>query len=187
MDEYIDILNEVGEPNGTTCLKSEAHKKGLFHASTHIWIFNNNNNNNKEVLIQKRASNKDTFPNLWDVSVAGHISAGEKPIIAAIREVQEEIGLSIKQHNLDYLGTSKKRIEHDKEFIDYELHHIYMCKIDFDIKSLKIQTEEVSEIKSIELKSLIVAVNSNKYNFVPHGNNYYKFIFNAIKKYTLLK
>jgi isopentenyl-diphosphate delta-isomerase len=183
MDEYIDILNEVGEPNGTICLKSEAHKKGLFHASAHIWIFNNN----KEVLIQKRASNKDTFPNLWDVSVAGHISAGEKPIISAIREVQEEIGLSIKQHNLHYIGTSKKRIQHNTNFIDSELHHIYMCKIDFDIKSLKIQTEEVSEIKSIELQSFIKTVNSNKDNFVPHGNNYYKFIFNAIKKYTLFK
>ena len=183
MDEYIDILNEVGEPNGTICLKSEAHKKGLFHASAHIWIFNNK----KEVLIQKRASNKDTFPNFWDVSVAGHISAGEKPIISALREVQEEIGLSIKQHNLDYIGTSRKRIEHENNFIDYELHHIYMCKINFDIKSLKIQTEEVSKIKSIDLQSLIEAVNSNKNNFVPHGNNYYNFVFNAIKKDTLFK
>ena len=183
MDEFIELLDSNGKPTGKRCLKSNAHKFGYYHATVHVWFYTKD----KKILLQKRASVKKVFPNLWDVSVAGHISAGEKPIISAIREVQEEIGLSIKQHNLDYLGTSKKRIEHDKEFIDYELHHIYMCKIDFDIKSLKIQTEEVSEIKSIELKSLIVAVNSNKYNFVPHGNNYYKFIFNAIKKYTLLK
>ena len=177
MDEYIDLLNEAGEPTGETCLKSEAHKKGLFHASAHIWIFNNN----KEVLIQKRASNKDTFPNLWDVSVAGHISVGKKPIISAIREVKEEIGLSIKQDNLHYIGTSKKRIQHHTNLIDYELHHIYMCKFDFDINSLKIQTEEVSEIKSITFQSFMKAVNSKNNNFVPHGNNYYTLVFEAIK------
>ncbi|MEX1383497.1 NUDIX domain-containing protein [Lutibacter sp.] len=179
MDEYIDILNEVGEPNGTTCLKSEAHKKGFFHASAHIWIFNNK----KEVLIQKRASNKDTFPNLWDVSVAGHISADEKPIISAIREVQEEIGLSIKQHNLYYIGTSKKRIEHNKDLIDYELHYIYMCKINFYVNSLKIQEEEVAEVNLISIQNLINLVHSNESNFVPHGKSYFKMVFDAIKQY----
>lgn len=183
MDEYIDLLNEAGEPNGTTCLKSEAHKKGLFHASAHIWIFNNQ----KEVLIQKRASNKDTFPNLWDVSVAGHISTGEKPIVSALREVEEEIGLIIKPDNLQYIGTSKKRIEHKKDLIDYELHHIYICNINFDINSLKIQIEEVSEIKSITFQSLIEAVKSKNNNFVPHGKDYYAFVFNAIKKHLAFK
>ena len=179
MDEYIDILNEAGEPNGTTCLKSEAHKKGLFHASAHIWIFNNRN----EVLIQKRAANKDTFPNLWDVSVAGHISAGEKPIVSAIREVKEEIGLSIEQENLHYIGTSKKRIQHYKDLIDFELHHIYMCKFDFDINSLKIQEEEVAEVNLISIQNLIKLVHSNESNFVPHGKSYFKMVFDAIQQY----
>ena len=179
MDEYIDILNEAGEPNGTTCLKSEAHKKGLFHASAHIWIFNNRN----EVLIQKRATNKDTFPNLWDVSVAGHISAGEKPIVSAIREVKEEIGLSIEQENLHYIGTSKKRIQHNKDLIDFELHHIYMCKINFDINSLKIQEEEVAEVNLISIQNLIKLVHSNESNFVPHGKSYFKMVFDAIQQY----
>ncbi len=179
MDEYIDLLNEAGEPNGTTCLKSEAHKKGHLHASAHIWIFNNN----KEILIQKRVPNKNTFPNLWDVSVAGHISAGEKPIISAIREVQEEIGLTIKQHNLDFIGTYKKRIQHSKDLIDYELHHIYMCKINFDVKSLKIQKEEVAEVNLISIQNLIKLVHSNESNFVPHGKSYFKMVFDALKQY----
>ena len=42
MDELIDILTPEGKPTGKTCLKSFAHKNGLFHASVHIWIFNNN-------------------------------------------------------------------------------------------------------------------------------------------------
>jgi len=179
MDEYIDLINKYGTKTGKTCLKSEAHRKGLFHASTHIWIFDEN----KNVLIQKRAVNKDTFPNLWDVSVAGHISAGEKPIISAIREVQEELGISISENDLTFIGTSKKKIKHNANLIDNELHHIYVCETYFKTASLKIQTEEVSEIKTIHITKLIKEINTENNNFVPHGNEYYSFVLNEIEKF----
>jgi len=179
MDEYIDILNDHGAISGKTCLKSEAHKNGFFHQSAHIWIFDKN----KNVLIQKRAADKDTFPNLWDISVAGHISAGELPIDAAIREVEEEIGMKITKNKLQYIGTSTNKVLHKIDLIDYELHHIYVCCINFNIETLKIQQEEVAKIKMIALNKLISKVNTDHNNFVPHGNDYYTFVFNEIKKY----
>ena len=178
MDEYIDILNNYGEVSGKTCLKSEAHKNGFFHQSAHIWIFDKN----KNVLIQKRAADKDTFPNLWDISVAGHISAGELPIDAAIREVEEEVGLKITKNQLQHIGTSTHKVLHKIDLIDYELHHIYVCCINFNIENLKIQLEEVAKIKTIALNKLITKVNADNNNFVPHGNDYYTFVFNEIKK-----
>ncbi len=178
MDEYIDILNDAGEISGKTCLKSEAHKKGLFHQSVHIWIIDFE----KNVLIQKRASNKDVFPNLWDVSVAGHISTGELPIISAIREIEEEIGLSVSKNELQYIGTSKKKIIHKIDLIDNELHHIYVCTVNFDFITLKIQVEEVSEIKIMNLVRLIDEISKEKKNFVPHGKDYYSFVFSELKK-----
>lgn len=178
MDEYIDILNSNGKKTGKTCLKSEAHKKGIFHASAHIWIFDTK----KNVLIQKRAVNKDTFPNLWDISVAGHISAGEEPITSALREVEEEIGLIITQEQLCLIGTAQKSIQHHSHLIDNELHYIYVCEIDFDIRSLKIQKEEVSAIQSIPLNDLIKKVTTP--DFVPRTDNYYPFVFEKIKNYT---
>lgn len=178
MDELIDILNDNGEISGITCLKSEAHKKGLFHASVHIWIIDNN----KNVLIQKRARNKNVFPNLWDVSVAGHISAGEKPEISAIREIEEEVGILISKNQLQYIGTSTKKVIHSINLIDFELHHIYVCSINFNIDTLKIQKEEVAEIKLIPLNKLIIELKTKNNNFVPHGNDYYDFVFNELKK-----
>lgn len=179
MDEYIDILNDKGEISGKTCLKSEAHRKGLYHASVHIWIIDQYNN----VLIQKRAANKDVFPNLWDISVAGHISAGELPIISAIREVEEEVGIKLQENELHYIGTSKKKVIHKHNLIDNELHHIYICSKKFEIESLKIQVEEVSELKIIKLEHLVNEVSKGKNNFVPHGEDYYSFVFNEIKKF----
>ena len=179
MDEYIDILNGHGEVSGKTCLKSEAHKNGFFHQSAHIWIFDKN----KNVLIQKRAANKDTFPNLWDISVAGHISAGELPIDAAIREVEEEVGIKIAKNQLHFIGTSTKKVLHKIDLIDYELHHVYICSLNFNIETLKIQQEEVAKIKMIVLNKLISKVNTNNNNFVPHGNDYFTFVFDEIKKH----
>lgn len=178
MDEYIDILNDQGKKTGETCLKSEAHKKGIFHASVHIWIFDKH----KNVIIQKRAADKDTFPSLWDISVAGHISAGEEPLSAALREVEEEIGLIVTEKQLCFIGTAKKRIEHHANLIDNELLYIYMCEVDFEINQLKIQKEEVSAIKSIHLNELIEKVKNAA--FVPRTDNYYPFVFEKIKNYN---
>lgn len=178
MDEYIDILTDDGKKTGEICLKSEAHKKGIFHASAHIWIFDTN----KNVLIQKRAKNKDTFPNFWDISVAGHISAGEEPIISALREVEEEVGLIVSEDQLSFIGTAKSRIKHHSNLIDNELHYIYICEVDFDIKNSKIQIEEVSAIKSIPLEELIQKIKEP--DFVPRTDNYYPSVFEKIKNYN---
>ncbi|MEP3384912.1 MAG: NUDIX domain-containing protein, partial [Flavobacteriaceae bacterium] len=101
MDELIDILDENGNHVGKTCLKSEAHLKGLFHPTVHIWFYTKDGG----ILFQKRGKDKKTFPLLWDVSVAGHIGAGEPIIEAAIREVEEEIGLKVLASDLDKIGT----------------------------------------------------------------------------------
>ncbi|WP_298367511.1 NUDIX domain-containing protein [uncultured Lutibacter sp.] len=180
MDEYIDLLDNEGNLTGKSCLKSEAHKKGLLHGSTHIWVFNNQ----KNIIIQKRAANKDTFPNLWDVSAAGHISAGEKPIISAVRELEEEIGIRVLHNQLNYIGIYKKKIHHNTNLIDNEIHHIYICSVNFDFSTLKIQEEEVSEIKIITIDNLIKRLKLNNKEFVPHGEDYYKLVLEKIKNYT---
>ena len=181
MDELINIYNGKGIATGEVCLKSEAHQKGLLHASIHVWIFDKN----KNILIQKRAGNKDSFPNMWDISVAGHISAGELPIISALREVEEEIGLVLNKDQLHFIGTSKKNVVHHQNFIDNEIHFIYLCETEFQIDSLIIQKEEVSEIDMIHLNDLIIRIDSKNSDFVPRENEYYNRIFKKIKDYHL--
>ncbi len=96
MDERVDILDEQGKPTGESCLKSEAHRNGLLHPTIHVWLYTPDG----RVLIQQRGENKATHPLLWDVSVAGHVSAGEEVITAAIREVEEEVGLTISESTI---------------------------------------------------------------------------------------
>ncbi len=92
-DELIDICDENNNLLGIRKMKSEAHWEGLWHRAAHTWIYNSR----KEVLLQLRAKNKELYPAVWDYAAAGHISAGEEPLDASVRETQEEIGLSAKK------------------------------------------------------------------------------------------
>lgn len=95
------------------------------HASVHIWFYTDN----AEILIQKRATTKIAFPNLWDISVAGHISTGETTVMSAVREIKEEIGLVIQEDELFEIGGFKEVFQHKDDFIDNEIHHTYLCKL----------------------------------------------------------
>lgn len=148
VDELIDVLAD-DLTVVKTCLKSEAHKNGWFHASVHIWFFTDDG----DILIQKRAKDKIAFPDLWDVSVAGHISAGEDEITSALREIEEEIGLEILEKDLFKIGTFKERFQHNNDFIDNEIHYVFLSKLKTDIHLLKIQKEELSAIKLISISS----------------------------------
>lgn len=180
MDEYIELLNEDGTPSGKRCLKSIAHLNGYFHASVHIWFYTKDG----EILLQKRKHNKDTFPNLWDVSVAGHISFGETEQIAALREVNEEIGLTIFENDLEFIGNTQHKNKHHEKLIDVELHHIYIGELKKPISELKIQEEEVADLKLMPIDDFEIALKNDTSNYVPHGTKYYQKIISALKTKT---
>lgn len=179
-DEFVDILDEFGAPTGEVKLKSEAHSKGLFHPTVHIWFYTQKS----ELLFQKRAISKKTFPGLWDVSVAGHISAGEKIIDSAIREIKEEIGLDILVENLEKIGIHKCIQRHNEHLTDCEFHHIFICELTKPLKSLKLQETEVDDIKLVPIEYFEQLL-SNKHlskDYVLLDNKYYDIVLNSIKK-----
>ncbi len=70
------MLDSLGRPVGKMKPKSEVHRDGDWHGAAHLWILNREG----QILIQRRSPTKENWPNLWDVSVAGHIFAGEGPV-----------------------------------------------------------------------------------------------------------
>jgi isopentenyldiphosphate isomerase len=182
MDECIELLDKNGQPNGTRCLKSLAHQKGFFHATVHVWLYTPKG----DVLVQKRNANKDAFPSLWDVSVAGHIAFGETPTLAAKREVLEEIGVHIRETNLISIGKSTRKISHAPDFIDWELHHLFLYECPDKTVKTSLQKEEVDAIRWTKIDELAEQIKKPKHskNYVPHGPAYYEKIFRALRKKT---
>ncbi|WP_420322857.1 NUDIX hydrolase [Flagellimonas sp.] len=179
MDELIDILDEHGNPTGQSCLKSEAHRKGLFHPTIHVWFYTAEG----EILFQKRAHDKDTFPSLWDVSVAGHIGAGEDILIAAVREIEEEIGLSVSSSDLERIGVFRSMHKHAETLIDNEFHHNFLCELKIPLEKLSRQESEVDDLQLIPIDVFKEKVEQGKFEgFVPHEKPYYQEILNAISK-----
>ena len=86
-DELFDIVNERDEVIGQLA-RSEVHRRGLRHRAVHVLIYNSRG----EVFLQKRSALKDTFPQRWDSSAAGHLNPGEAYDACALREVEEELG-----------------------------------------------------------------------------------------------
>ena len=175
-DEYIDILNDDGSDTGKKALKSEAHKKGLYHRSAHLWLYTSTG----KVLVQQRAMNKDTFPALWDISVAGHIAAGESASSAILREAKEEIGISLSETDLQFLKVRLSKKRPNPDIIDNEYQYLFLARINEGTKFV-LQSEEVIQTKYLyleDLKKLVVSNNSK--DFVPHGNKYYSYILQNI-------
>ncbi len=175
MDELIDIVDEQGNYTGKTCLKSEAHKFGYFHPTVHIWIYTKDH----KILLQQRAFTKKVFPGLWDISVAGHIGAGEIIEEAAIREVEEEIGFKIKSENLKKIGTRKHQVNHPNGIIDNEFHHVFITELTIPVEELTLQESEVAGLK---LYDLDILNNTSEYDNVllPEYSQYYEFVYTSI-------
>ena len=122
MDELLDILDRDGNLTGTTVMKSKAHSEGLFHATVHVWFYTLEG----ELLLQQRGKNKETHPLLWSVSVAGHIGAGEEIDVSAIREIEEEIGLTVEKELLEKIGVFKSVQKHNEHLVDCEFQHTFL-------------------------------------------------------------
>jgi isopentenyldiphosphate isomerase len=176
-DELVDMCDENNNLIGLRkLLKSEAHKNGLWHRAAHIWIYNSKG----ELLLQLRAKGKLLYPDMWDISAAGHVSAGEEPLTSGLRELAEELGLKARQKDLQFFGVKKIK-EVYKQIKNNEFDYIYFLKFDGDIKTLKLQAEEVQEIRFLPLKKIEEELKDNPNRYVPHGD-YWTEVIEEVKR-----
>lgn len=126
--EYLDIVDEQGQPTGEIVSRTLAHTKGIRHRTAHIWIVRRENEH-FQVLMQKRAMSKDSFPGKYDTSSAGHIQAGDEPLASGLRELAEELGLHAKPEDLAFAGCIHGNFAeefHGKIFRDNEIAFVYV-------------------------------------------------------------
>jgi len=197
MGEKLDIFdvnfNHIGVED-----REVAHQNGLWHQTFHCWIVNPKN---QTVIVQLRGANVKNYPNKLHISSAGHLSAGET-VMDGVREVEEEIGLKLKEANLINLGTYlnvKDQINDGKPYIDREFARTYFIKDETPLNQYIMQPEEIDGIyeikiedglklfsdeqKEISIKGISRLTNSEEIinvkfeDFVNNGKNYYLKVF----------
>lgn len=161
--EMIDIIDEQGNPTGQTIERTIAHQKGILHRTAHVWLFRYRNGV-IQILLQKRSKNKDSYPGCYDISSAGHIPAGVDFLSSALRELQEELGLTVQPNELIYCG--KRRIHYEEQFygvpfIDNQVSNVYMIWKDIETSDLTLQQEEVEEVIWMDFVKCLEAVKRN--------------------------
>jgi len=172
--EYLDVLDSTGKPTGEKKLKTEIHRDGDWHKSVHVWIINSKG----ELLIQKRSLVKDSHPGMWDISSAGHISTGEDSATTATRETEEELGLELEAKDFEYLFSVTQEATQRGGYINREFNDVYLLKLYLNISKLKLQKEEVAEVKFIPYEKLEEIIGRGDKDFVPHPDEYKKLFEN---------
>ena len=153
--ELFDILKEDGSPVGIVRERGVAHLDGSLHPTSHIWIVRRNHSSGWDLLLQKRSLSKDSNPGCYDISSAGHVSAGDAYLPAALRELGEELRIRAEEKDLHLAGMRKAYFEdvfYGKPFRDYEISAVYVYDKPVDEKKLVLQESEVEAVKWMDFQ-----------------------------------
>lgn len=146
--EYFDIVDDRGIPTGEIIERKQAHREGVQHRTSHVWIMRRKEGR-YQILLQKRCADKDSFPGCYDISSAGHIPAGDDFISSAIRELKEELGVDIQPEQLINCGLFNKIVDevfHGEEFHDRQVSRIFLLNLDMEPEEFTVQKEEIDEV-----------------------------------------
>jgi len=115
--------------------RKEAHDKDVYYRTIYVLIMNDKN----QVLCQRRSPTKDLFPNCWDLSVGGHVNYGKSYVETAVREIGEEMGIEVKEEELNLKGEVLVTLPKSKEFFNVFEYRLKPGQ------SIKASAEEVSQ------------------------------------------
>ncbi len=91
------------ECHGNNELIHRAVQVAVRHSETGDW------------LLQKRSQYKDIQPGKWDTACGGHLQIGENYLTAAVREIAEELGITITPADLTWLFDMEIRNDIESE------------------------------------------------------------------------
>lgn len=149
LDEVFDVFNEQMIQTGTASRK-HVHAQGLWHQTFHCWIISRGASGGWKLLLQLRHGTKDTYPNMLDVSCAGHLLAGET-VRDGTRELEEELGLIVPIQDLSYCGMVPEQHYLSEQVIDREFIHTYIYPCEQPLKAYHFQKSEISGLFLVSL------------------------------------
>jgi isopentenyldiphosphate isomerase len=106
-------------------------------------------------ILQLRPPDKDTSPDVWDVSVGGHYAAGEG-IEGGLREMREELGIDVEATWLVQAGWRHQLVD-DGSVHDHEVQDVFFLDHPLDLARLRPDPGEVPAlvlISGAELRAL---------------------------------
>ena len=147
-----EIWQEFGK-NGERLSTGRAAELGnpkldasAFVATANTWLFRRGEQG-VEVLFQKRSPYVDRNAGLWDRSAGGHVNFGEKVVDAAVRELSEEIGVSVSDDEMSLVSAQVSNFSN--MFVN-----VFVCDFTGKAEEFRFDDKEVSEVRWVPLAEM---------------------------------
>jgi isopentenyldiphosphate isomerase len=145
LDIYDDALTLLGVKP-----RPDVHRDGDWHRVFHCWVLFRDADGEGWVVMQRRGPDKDTFPNLIDVSVGGHYAAGES-IRDGVREIHEELGLEVTYEALIPVGRRVSAARY-LGLIDREVADVFVYETTLDLDDFRPDPDEVAGLVAFKVR-----------------------------------
>lgn len=143
-DELFDVVNEDGSPTGIVKRRADVHRDGDWHRAIHVWVYGKGDSG-PFLLMNQRGRHKDTWPGMLDVTVGGHLAAGET-VEQAFREIEEEVGIVAEPSRMRFIGTRKAYGESERE-----LQEVFLYRDDRSLNEYRPNPAELEGLVKISL------------------------------------
>jgi len=160
-DELLEVFEiasgEGDRPTGVAKTRGAIHRDGDWHLAFFCWIVRRSETNGEvEVVLQKRAPQKDVWPGRFDASAAGHVRFGETTAEAS-REIEEELGLQVEPSALQPLLRHHQEHVHESGIVDREIHDVHLLRCDAPLASYR-PGPEVSALTAVTIDAVLELV-----------------------------
>jgi isopentenyldiphosphate isomerase len=125
-DELLDYFDIDGAWLGSASRRA-VHDRSLWHRTLHLWLASAEHGGS--LLFQLRSATASNWPGLLDVSVAGHLLAGEA-YLDGLRESREEIGIAVPTGAAIALGQRRDESPDPGGGCNRELQGVYIARLD---------------------------------------------------------
>jgi len=164
MKEILNVVDNDDKIIGEKT-REEIHQEGLLHREIHVYFVTPQ----KELIFQHRAKDKDTYPNLLDATVGGHVEIGDSYEKTAIKEAWEETGVNINVADLIILNKTKRSSE-DKTTgkINNAIRQSYIYIFKGCLNDLKIETGKSLGFEIWPIEKLLAIDDGDSKKFIPY-------------------
>lgn len=152
--EHLDVLDPRGDVVGQEP-RPRVHAEGLWHRAVHVFVLDPDG----RLLLQLRSPDKDLYPGKWTSSASGHPAPGEGWAAAAVRELEEELGLV-----LDLKEAGAFRYDGGR---DREVSRLYVGRLQGEPGRIEPHPEEVAATRWVPVPEVAAWLEEEPGAFAP--------------------
>eukprot|EP00127_Corallochytrium_limacisporum_P005336 Clim_evm12s203 gene=Clim_evmTU12s203 len=179
MGEMCILVDENDKPIGydtkVNCHLMKNIEKGLLHRAFSVFLFDSQG----RLLIQQRAAEKITFPNMWTNTCCSHPLDLPLEIVeenqsgvreAARRKLQHELGIpmeSISADEFTYLTRIYYKAASDSTWGEHEIDYILFLQKDVGMEANPNEVSDTNYVTAEELKQMMQDADDGKITLTP--------------------